>query len=116
MNASFPRTLLPVLVLAWLAAGCQSMRVREIEKPLAEATLMVVRGADEATVSWGSQRGVRYSVLFAESRGAGVRWQRLPGATGIPGTGGTLTYRDAVPAGTPRFYRLEVTPEAGRRP
>jgi hypothetical protein len=116
LKSTVPRALFPVLLLAGLAAGCQSMRVREIEKPVAEATLMVARGADEATVSWQSQRGLRYAVLFSESRGAGARWQHLPGASGIPGTGATLTIRDAVPAGTPRFYRLEFTPVSGRRP
>lgn len=103
-----------ILLAACLATGCAT--IREEEAPLTEVVLMVSRGADDAVLSWNTRVGERYTVLYAESREAGARWQPLPGAQGIRGTGAPITIRDPVPAGRPRFYRIDVLPSTSRRP
>lgn len=103
-------------LLAALSVGCQSMRVREIEEPAHDTVLMVARGVDEAVLSWHAEKGVRYMVLYADSRSSSSRWQPLPGAKLIVGAGAPVTIRDAVPASRPRFYRLEIIPASGRKP
>lgn len=105
------------LVLAALGAvGCQSLMVREVEKPLDDTVLMVARGQDETVLSWASRRGMNYMVLYSDTRSATARWQPLPNASMLRGTGATITVRDAVPARQPRFYRIEVIPVSGRKP
>lgn len=108
------RFLRVVPLSALLVSGCAT--IREEEKPLSEVVLMVSRGSDEAVLSWNSRAGDRYTVLYADSRAAGARWQPLPGAQGLRGTGGMMTIRDPIPSGRPRFYRIDATPASGRRP
>lgn len=90
--------------------------VREVEKPLDDTVLMVARGQNETVLSWTSRRGMNYMVLYSDSRSSTTRWQPLPNASMIRGTGAAITIHDAVPAQQPRFYRLEVTPVSGRKP
>lgn len=99
-----------------LLTSCQSMRVREIEEPTHNTVLMVARGTEEAVLSWHAEKGVRYMVLYADSRASGARWQTLPGADLIVGTGAPVTIRDPIPATRPRYYRLELIPSSDRRP
>ncbi len=103
-----------LLIACAAASGCAT--VREVDKPISDVVLMVSRGSDEAVLSWNSRRGERYTVLFSDSRAAGARWQPLPGAELVYGTGAPITLRDAVPGNRPRYYRLEVQPATGRRP
>lgn len=110
------RSLLVICSAVLLASGCQALRVREEERPLNETVLMVSRGADEAMLSWQTRPGYRYIVLFADSRSAATKWKPLPGVEMLVGTGAAVTVKDAVPAGQPRFYRLEVIPPSGRKP
>lgn len=105
-----------LLLAVLLSAGCQALMVREEEKPLNDTVLMVSRGSDEAVLSWTALRGVRYMVLYADTRSAGARWQPLPHATLVTGTGETVTVKDVIPADRPRYYRLEIIPASGRKP
>lgn len=99
-----------------LTAGCQALMVREVEEPLADTVLMVSRGSDETTLSWQTRRGFRYMVLYADSLSGVARWQALPNATQIVGTGSAVTVKDVVPGIRARVYRLETTPISGRKP
>lgn len=77
---------------------------------------MVARSGEESTVSWMGQRGIRYTLLYADSRKAGSKWMPLPGVAPILGAGAMITIHDKVPAGKPRYYRLQVTPVSNRKP
>ncbi|MCZ7592774.1 MAG: hypothetical protein M5U15_11795 [Kiritimatiellae bacterium] len=105
-----------LLVAALALSGCQALMVREVEKPLDDTVLMVARGQDETVLSWKSRRGMNYMVLYSDSRSSATRWQPLPNASMVRGTGAAITVHDAVPAQQPRFYRLEVIPTSGRKP
>jgi len=113
---SVSRLLLRALVLATLfGVGCQALMVREEEKPVADTVLMVSRGADETVLSWNSIRGARYMILYSDSRATGTRWQPLPNAASVVGTGSAITVRDAIPNTHARYYRLELVPASGRK-
>ncbi len=105
-----------LLLAALSGAGCKALMVREEEKPVADTVLMVSRGSDETVLSWNSQRGVRYVLLYADSRASGTRWQPLPNAASVLGNGSVLTVRDVIPNSRARYYRLEIIPASGRRP
>lgn len=77
---------------------------------------MVARNAEEAILSWPSKRGETYTILYADSRDTRAKWQPLPAAARVVGTGETMTIRDPVPANQPRYYRILVLQPTGRRP
>ncbi len=117
MRRLIPRGFALLLCLTALGpSGCGALRVREVEEPLNETVLMVSRGAGEAVLSWQTRPGYRYVVLHADSRSAVGKWNPLPGAEMIAGTGASVTVRDPVPEGRSRYYRLEVIPPSGRKP
>lgn len=105
--AAYLACLLPIV-------GCKTVRVEE--QPYSAVTLMVARNPDEAVLTWSSRKGEVYTILFAESRGSGARWQPLPQASRVIGTGETITVRDRIPADQPRYYRILARPASGRRP
>ena len=98
------------VALAWVAstAGCATVRMEK--QPVLETTLMVTRAGDETTLSWASEAGLTYAILFAEGRDSKARWQVLPGAERVRGTGSTVVWRDRVPTGKTRYYRLQALP------
>jgi hypothetical protein len=69
-----------------------------------EGRLEIARGEGEVLVSFESLSGRSYTVEFKEALAAPV-WEVL--AT-RPGTGRTVTVRDAVAPSSQRFYRLRV--------
>lgn len=116
-----PRTarwcLAVLLALAgFTLAGCRTVRVIEEDRPLADTTLVVVQSEGLMRLSWQSQAGFGYSVWYADRRDAKARWQVLPGAERLIGTGATMEFSDPVQPGRPRYYRLQAAPLAGRRP
>lgn len=97
--------LLPLCMLL-LASGCATVRTEE--KPVSETTLIVTRAGEETTLSWASQAGATYAVMFADSRDSRTRWQPLPGAERLKGNGSNLVVHDRVPTGRTRYYRLQL--------
>lgn len=101
---------------AGLWAGCKTVRVIEEEPPLAETVLMVARTSEGMHLQWASRTGFVYTVLYADRRDGKARWQPLPGAVRLMGTGQPITLRDRIAASQPRYYRLQVLPVAGSSP
>jgi hypothetical protein len=113
----YPHRLAAVgCLLAVLLAGGGCATIREIEEPLADTTMMVTRAGDETSLGWASQIGTNYTIWYADRRDARAVWKPLPGAERVRGTGSTITFRDRVPTGKNRYYRLQAQPAAGQRP
>lgn len=89
-----------------MLAGCVTV-VEELE-PLAKAKLVVSRAGGEATLQFATERGVTYQILYAANRDPGTTWQKLPGAEKVRGTGQLVQFKDRIPYGSPRYYRLKV--------
>ena len=104
----------------WLAlcmvslVGCAT--VREEIKPLADTTLIVTRAGDQMTLSWLGETGITYTIWHTARSDARTPWKVLPGAERMRGTGQQVTWRDRVPSGQARYYRLQAVPEAALRP
>ena len=95
------------LALAFLAAaGCKT--VREELRPVRETTLSVARAGGDVTLSWIGTRGVYYTVMYADARGAKARWAPLPDAINVQGlaTGEPIMVYDRVAPSRQRYYRL----------
>lgn len=103
------RALALALGLAALAGlgGCKT--IREELEPVRQTTLTVARSGGEVTLSWIGQRGMYYSVMYTEARGAKARWQLLPDAVNIRGlvSGEPIVVKDRLAAAQPRYYRLQ---------
>lgn len=87
-------------------AGCKT--VREELKPFRETTLTVARSGGDVTISWIGVRGMYYSVMYTEARGAKAQWKFLPDAVNVPGlvSGEPILVQDRVDPAKPRYYRL----------
>lgn len=105
MHRAFPL----VLLAAALVAGCATQRVTMEDRQLSETRLFVTRSGEDVTLSWDSDPGMAYTVLYNHTRSAKSPWKVLPGFDLIRGTGRTLTYSDRVPAQETRYYRLQTT-------
>ena len=88
------------------SAGCKTIH-EEIE-PVRETTLTVARAGGDVTLSWIGVRGMYYSVMYADERGAKGRWNFLPDAVNVRGLadGEPIVVKDRVGAARPRYYRL----------
>ena len=97
--------LLAGLALAGLA-GCKT--IREELQPIRETTLTVARSGGEVTLSWIGTRGMYYSVMYTDARGAKAQWKLLADAFNVRGlaTGEPIVVMDRLPASQPRYYRL----------
>ena len=100
---------------SWLALGFAALiglsgckTVREELEPIRETTLTVARSGGEVTLSWIGVRGMYYSVMYAEARGAKARWTFLPGAVNVRGlvSDEPIVVKDRVEPAKPRYYRL----------
>jgi hypothetical protein len=109
MRPRFARTLAG-------AAACLALAGPAAAGPLApeaeEARLIVTRAGEDVTLTWQSTTSLVYTVMFAASRDAKAPWKPLQACVSQRGTGRTMTFKDAVPVGTKRFYRLALTPVA----
>ncbi|MBU0679672.1 MAG: hypothetical protein KJ626_16340 [Verrucomicrobia bacterium] len=103
-----------VAMLILIAAGC----VTEVTspEPLAKTTLIVTRSMGAATLSWASERGFVYTVLFADNGESRAKWMPLPGCERIVGTGNTIQFVDDAVTGPGRRYliKTEVASPRGR--
>ncbi len=86
--------------------GCKT--IHEEIRPIRETTLTVARAGGDVTLSWIGQRGMYYSVMYAESRGGLARWNFLPDAINVLGlaSGEPILVMDRLPASEQRYYRL----------
>ncbi len=87
-------------------AGCKT--IHEELKPIRETTLTVARSGGEVTLSWIGVRGMYYSVMYTEERGAKAKWALLPDAVNVRGLadGEPILVKDRLPASQSRYYRL----------
>lgn len=97
------------LGFAALAGLCGCKTIHEELEPIRQTTLTVARSGGEVTLSWIGERGMYYSVMFTDERGAKSRWQLLPDAINIRGqaSGEPIVVKDRLPAAKPRYYRLQ---------
>jgi hypothetical protein len=93
------------LALAGLS-GCKT--VHEELQPVRETTLTVARSGGDVTLSWIGVRGIYYSVMYTDARGAKAKWNFLPDAVNVPGleTGEPIIVKDRLEPAQPRYYRL----------
>ena len=93
------------LVSASLAvAGCTT--VPDPDEPEV-ATLVTARAGDDVTLQWKTEPGMVYSVVYTEKLSGGT-WDTVSGIERVEGTGGIVQFKDRVPAGVPRYYRLKA--------
>ena len=87
-------------------AGCKT--IREEVQPIRETTLTVARSGGDVTLSWIGQRGMYYSVMYTDARGAKAQWKLLADAFNVRGavSGEPIVVKDRLPALQPRYYRL----------
>lgn len=97
------------LLIAVASFGCATQRVTMEDLKVNETRLFVTRSGENVTLSWESQAGMAYTVLYNHTRSAGSPWKVLPGFDLVRGTGRTLTYQDRVPMQETRYYRLQTT-------
>jgi len=94
------------LALCLLLWGCTVPTKQPVDRPA--PPLIVARAGDVAVLSWQTEAGNLYSVLFAD--GIPAQWRPLPGLTRIPGNGREFRAEDNVPARNSRQYRLMIEP------
>ena len=101
-------TLALALGFAALAGLCGCKTIHEELEPIRQTTLTVARSGGDVTLSWIGERGMYYSVMFTEARGAKARWQPLPDAVNIRGVASDepIVVKDRVGAAQQRYYRL----------
>ena len=106
------------LALAAAVAGCRTVPSSQPEENIvvprsSEAVVITVVG-NETTLTWPTQPGYAYSVVYRDSLNA--PWQTLAGQGDIAGTGGTMTLRIPTPPGSPnRRYNVRGVPTKGAR-
>lgn len=106
------------LLLGSLAAACTTTTAEHTEEGR-HAPLIVARSGDVATLSWQTQVGELYTILYADGRRVGVDWRPLPGVYRVPGNGQEMRMQDQMTRGVVRYYRLLIEPAAadsGRAP
>ena len=92
---------LPLLLTAILSA-CVSEPV-----PQSNTNLIVTRAGSSVNMQWQSETDKIYTVLYSDSL-SGAKWQILPGAQKLRGTGRLIQLQDNPPAGRPRYYDLHI--------
>ena len=69
---------------------------------------MLGRDAGGVTLQWNSVKDQRYMILYRDSQIPKSRWEPLPGATELIGTGELMTVRDESPGSFYRSYRTQT--------
>jgi hypothetical protein len=94
------------LALGALLSACVHEEIKP-PRPTSNTTLTITRSGTTSSLGWKSEQGRVYTVMYTEKLSGGP-WQVLPGAANLSGTGDYMTFRDDVPNGTTRYYRLQV--------
>lgn len=87
-------------------AGC--VRVEQKRPIEGQTTLLVARAGDAVELSWKTEPGKTYMLLYSEDLGAKGQWRPVPGAEAVRGTGEKFSFKDTVPAAEKRYYRLQI--------
>ena len=103
---------LGALVLVF--CGCVHQEIVGKGGARSETTLTVTRSGESVQLSWKSEAGKFYDVLYADKLGGRTEWKVMPGAGKIRGTGETITFSDSIENGMNRYYRLNITMESQR--
>jgi len=103
---------LGALVLVF--CGCVHQEIVGKGGPRSETTLVVTRSGESVQLSWKSDIGKIYDVLYTEKLGGKTEWKVLPGAGNIRGTGDATTFTDSIASGVNRYYRLNISLESQR--
>ena len=114
IGKSLARVLLGALILAF--CGCVHQEIVGKGKAGSETTLTVTRSGESVQLSWRSETGKIYDVLYAEKLTGRTEWKVLPGAGNIRGTGDTIMFADSIASGMNRYYRLNIVLETQREP
>lgn len=101
------KKMVSMVVLALLiGTGCQTRRAAVRAAPVKFAAYRV---GDEFVLSWPSEGGEVYTIMYSESL-MPADWQPLEGYANMPGTGLPMEVRDELPTQEVRYYRLHVGP------
>ena len=107
----------------WLAAGLLALgaaispvsaadKAKEKDKPSwlpsADRALMIASAGDSVTLSWKSQVGRLYTIMYTDQSEGQARWFPLPGYIQMPGTGRTEELKFKADPVRPRRYNLHV--------
>ena len=112
MNRSLASVLAAVSFLVF--CGCVHQEVGRDAAPKSETTLTVTRSGESVQLTWISEVGKMYDVLYTEKLGGRGEWKVLPGAGNIRGTGESVTVMDSVVTGANRYYRLNISLQSQR--
>jgi hypothetical protein len=113
ISRSLTNVFLGALVLVF--CGCVHQEIVGKGGPRSEVTLTVTRSAESVQLSWKSDVGKTYDILYAEKLAGKTEWKVLPGAGNMRGTGDTLTFTDSIGIGANRYYRLNISLESQRQ-
>lgn len=110
------RTLTLSLAMQGIFFGCASSGLQTVGGQAPEGFVTrfsTSRAGEVQLLSWKSEPGALYTVLFND--GAGKQWLPLPQAGLVRGTGKMITVRDQVPETVKRRYRVRIRqPGAGK--
>ncbi len=76
--------------------------------PSRERALIVCVVQDEVTLTWHSERGRLYTILYTDKPSGDAIWSPLPGFVRMPGTGRTETLKFRMDPLRPRRFNLRV--------
>jgi len=76
--------------------------------PTRDRALIVCVVQDEVTLTWNSERGRLYTILYTDKPSGDAIWSPLPGYVRMPGTGRTETLKFRVDPIRPRRFNLRV--------
>lgn len=108
--------LRPWIVAAVLAAAAGAARpsvAADAEKkpswlPDSKRALFVCIVEDEVTLSWKSEKGSFYTILYTDKPSGEATWAPLPGYVQMPGTDKTETLKLKTDPARPRRFNLRV--------
>lgn len=112
IGRNLPGAFLGVLVVVF--CGCVHQEIVGKGEPISQTTLIVTRSGESVQLSWKSDAGKVYDVLYAEKLGGKTSWKVLPGAGNLRGTGDTITFTDSITNGVNGYYRLNISLESQR--
>ena len=112
ISRNLASAFLGALVLVF--CGCVHQEIVGKGGPRSETTLTVTRSGESVQLSWKSEPGKIYDVLYAEKLGGKTEWKVLSGAGNIRGTGETISFSDSIVNGVNRYYRLNIALESQR--
>ncbi len=107
------RSWLAVAVLALSFGSVRPAGGAEDEKkpswlPDSRRALFVCVVEDQVTLSWKTEPGSVYTIMYTDKPSGEAKWAPLPGYIQMPGTGKTETAKFKVDPARPRRFNLRV--------